>query len=112
MLAILYLFLPAETDVPRYISVDLISNRHAIPMPGAIREDAIRVAMTMSGDIYFGTLKIDPYDLHHQIQARLQSGAERRVYLSIDGRAKYSNVTIVLREVRLAGIENVSFLTD
>jgi biopolymer transport protein ExbD len=112
MLAILYLFLPAETEVLKYMPVDLTRSRQAIPMPSAIRDDAMRVAISMSGDIYFGAHKIDPYDLREQIRAGLRNGAERRVYLSVDARAKYSNVTTVLREVRLAGIEDVSFLTN
>src|SRR6266403_5567561 len=46
MLALLFLLMPnGYHDLPRY-SVDLAETRHAIPMPGAAREDAMRISIT------------------------------------------------------------------
>jgi biopolymer transport protein ExbD len=81
-------------------------------MPGALKDDAMRVAITPSGDIYFGLQRVELYGLHEHIETEVQNGTERKVYLSVDDRAKYSVVKMVRREVRLAGIENVSFLTN
>jgi biopolymer transport protein ExbD len=98
-------------DLPTYAVVRPVSE-HPAPMPGALREDAMQINLTENGRLFFDFDEIDLYRLQGQIRGGLQNGSERRVYLSVDARAKYSIVKKVLREVRLAGIENVSFLTN
>jgi biopolymer transport protein ExbD len=41
----------------------------------------------------------------------VREGSERKVYLRADARAKYGEVKAVLDQIRLAGIENVAFMT-
>jgi biopolymer transport protein ExbD len=41
-----------------------------------------------------------------------QTGTMNRVYIAVDARAKYGSAIPVLVQTRLAGIENVSFLTE
>jgi len=44
------------------------------------------------------------------IQEAVRHGAERKVYVKADARARYSNVEVVMDAIRLAGITNVVFL--
>jgi len=51
-------------------------------------------------------------DLPSVIQEAVRHGAERKVYVKADARARYSNVEVVMDAIRLAGITNVVFLTS
>jgi len=51
-------------------------------------------------------------DLANEIREGARNGAEKRVYLVADARAKYGDTMAVLVQIRLAGIESVSFLTE
>ncbi len=92
--------------VDRYIS------RTAIPMPAALREDAMRVVVTRDGTIYFGNTKIAGEDLSGQILLRLHSGAQRKVYFVVDQRAQFGDLAFALDEVRQAGIWDIAFLAE
>jgi biopolymer transport protein TolR len=93
-------------------STDLPVSRFARQMPKALREDAQIVSIMRDGKIYFGHTPMSAGDLPDQIRERLQNGAERKVYLRADARAKYGNVKLVLTEIRQAGIEDVCILAE
>lgn len=118
MLALVAMFvLPARivVDTPRgaaYIPVDLAKVSHPDDMMGASREDALIVAITRDGQVWFGTDRIAPENLPAAIHERVSRGAERKVYIRADMRARYRGVSQVLGNVRAAGIENVAFLVD
>jgi biopolymer transport protein ExbD len=90
----------------RYVS------RHATPMPGALREDAMRVVVTRDGTVYFGNTRIAIAQLAEQIRQRVQSGAQHRVFFSVDQRAQFGDLAIALDEVRHAGIWDITFLAE
>jgi hypothetical protein len=73
--------------INRYIS------RSATPMPAALRDDAIRVTIT-------------------RIRQRLQSGAQRKIFLVVDQRAQFGDLAIALDAARYAGIEDIAFLAE
>jgi biopolymer transport protein TolR len=113
MVVLLFILIVAKTtyvDLPRN-SVDLSESHHAVSMPGALREDAMCVHIKPDGGIYFGYVRISRDDLSDLIREGLKNGAEKKVYVSADARAKYGGVIDVLNEIRLAGVEKVSFLT-
>ena len=115
MLALLFLLMPNAThyhDLPVVPSVDLTETHHAIPMPGAAREDAMRISITRDGKVYFRNHKVALDDLPDEIQEGLRNGAERKIYLAVDARAKYGDARAILGQIRLAGIENVSLLAE
>jgi biopolymer transport protein ExbD len=113
MVVLLFVLIVAKTtyvDLPRN-SVDLSESHHAVSMPGALREDAMRVNIKPDGSIYFGHVSISHDGLSDLIREGLKNGGEKRVYVSADARVKYGAVIEVLNEIRLAGVEKVSFLT-
>jgi biopolymer transport protein TolR len=114
MFALVAMFLlPAEIVVDfRGPSADLTKISHPIPMPAAVREDALEVAITRDGKLYLGRDQIRLERLPAEIQERLSHGAERRVYIRADMRARYGTVKQVLDSVRSAGIENIAFFVD
>jgi len=82
-------------------------------MPGALREDVLKVTILRDGRVYFGADRVDAAALRQKIAERLNDrGAERRVYIVADARAEWGTVKIVLDGVRSAGILRVAFLVD
>src|SRR5258706_10666120 len=112
MLALLFLLMPGTVVDPSGPTADLVGARHSTRMPGALREDALEVVITRDGSIYFRERRIALEDLPNEIQEGLQNGAERKIYIKVDARAKYADVPAVLDKIRLAGVENVAFLTQ
>lgn len=70
------------------------------------------VSIMRDGQDYFGSHRIAPDELPELIRNGLRGGAENRIYLSADARAKYSDVKAILDRIREAGVERVSFLTN
>jgi len=113
--ALLYIFLGqiGTPDVPPYKwNVDRVTLQHAQKLPKANREDAILIALTRDGSLYFRNSRVVPNQLPNKIRDAVLNGAEKRVYLAVDARAKYGDVSALLPYIQLSGIENVSFLTE
>ena len=94
------------------IAVDLATTSQAAPLPGAQREDAMIVWVRRDGAIRFGERYVRLDELAGEIRNAVKQGSEKRVYLEADARAKYQDVDRVLGEVRKAGVENVSIITE
>ncbi|SRR6266404_675218 len=111
LLVLLIIFM---VNVPPYhgISVDRATAVHSTPMPSATREDAMRILVTRDGRIYFGNHAVATEDLPDEIRERVRNGAERKIYLAVDARAKYGDAEKVLDQIRVSGIRDVSFLTQ
>jgi len=113
MLVLLVVMMIAESTPNHTYGTDLPHVSHAVPMPGALREDAMLVAVMRDGSVYFGSERVLPAELTSKILDRLgDGGVERKVYIRADGRAWYGTVKDVLEGVRGAGIEKVGFLLE
>lgn len=94
------------------IGLDLFKSTHARPMPAALREDSLRIYITRDDNFFFRNRKIAPDDLPNAIRDATLNGAEKKIYLTVDSRAHYGDINLVIQKIRLAGIEKVCFLTD
>jgi biopolymer transport protein TolR len=112
-MGLLIAFMLGTATYPHHgLSVDLPRTFHAYPMPKAAREDALSVGVTRDGKIYLRNVPISADDLPDQIREGLRSGAEKKVYLRADARARYVDVREALIGIREAGIENVCILAE
>ena len=93
-------------------NVDRAVAVHSSPQPGALKEDAMLISITRDGSVFFRDHRVVQTDLANEIREGARNGAEKRVYLVADARAKYGDTMAVLVQIRLAGIESVSFLTE
>lgn len=93
-------------------SLDLALARTAVPMPGALRDDSMRISITRDGHVFFHTAAVSSIDLPNLIRDDLSKGVERKVYLAVDARAKYEDVAIVLDQIRQTKILNLAILTE
>ncbi|HET6928898.1 MAG TPA: biopolymer transporter ExbD [Candidatus Acidoferrum sp.] len=101
------------TDVPVHTwSADRVALRHARTLPMANREDAIWITVTRDGSVYFQNSRTHVDQLPNKIRDAVRNGAEKRIYLNVDARAKYGDVNALLPYIQLSGIENVSFLAE
>jgi biopolymer transport protein ExbD len=113
IMVVLLFILMVYVPVPYHgISVDRAIAVHSTPMPGAIKEDAMRIFVRRDGLLFFGNHAVAMEDLPGEIRESVRNGAEKRIYLTVDARAKYGNAERVLDQIRLSGIRDVSFLTE
>lgn len=118
MFALVAMFLlPAMVviDSPRdarHIGVDYPKASHWKELGAANREDALLVAITRDGKVWFDTNQIALENLPVAIRERVQHGAERKVYIRADMRTRYGLVGRALDTVRAAGIEHVAFVVN
>jgi biopolymer transport protein TolR len=96
----------------RQIPADIPKSVSATTQPGAKREDAIEVYVTRDGAVYFRHDGIQLGDLPAAIQTAVREGAEKKVYIRADQRAKNGDVERVVDEVRRAGVTQIAFLTN
>ena len=92
--------------------VDFPSAQNATRQPRALREDAIRVAVTRDGKTYFDSEVVSPEELPGLIRAAVGKGSDKTVYLLADQRARYEDVKTAVDQVRRSGIQNVVVLTQ
>ena len=77
---------------------------------GANRHDAMIVAIAKDGGTFFRNKKVPSSVLSEKIRQCVSEGAEPKVYIRADGRARYSSVKAVLDAVRSSGVKDVDFL--
>lgn len=111
-ITLLAIFMTSTPMITRGFSVDLPSFRFASPMPRALREDAQVVSVMRDGAVYYGNTKINAEDLAERIRESVRKGADRKIYIRADARAKYRDIERVLDEISKTGIQNVSFFAE
>jgi biopolymer transport protein ExbD len=99
------------SDMSIWNSVELAGARHSVPISGALRDDAIIIGLSASGDLYYGSTHTMPSELEGKIREDLKKGAEKRIYLNVDSRARYGDLIFVFPLITAAGLENVTFIT-
>jgi biopolymer transport protein ExbD len=86
--------------------------KYGNPEPGAIKEDAIRVSVLRDGQLVFRKSFITAEVLPNRIRDATLNGAERRIYLIVDARARHEDVQRALAMIQSSGVEDVSFLVE
>ena len=81
-------------------------------MRGANRNGAMVVIVERTGHISFRNDPIYSDELATKIRESVSRGAEPKVYIKADARARYGDVERVLDAMRSAGVEQVSILAD
>ena len=108
----MYIVMSAPAHDLGHVNVDLAPTAHPKPLPAATKEDAINVAITRDGSLYFGHDRVPAKELPGLIRRAYEHGSERKVYLKADARARYGDVKAVLDQISAAGIQDVAFITE
>jgi biopolymer transport protein TolR len=112
MLVLLIIFMVITPMLQKGIPVDLAKVNNPDQMQDADKEDALIVAITRDGNVFFGNDKIASDQLTNKIKDRIVNRVDKRVYLRADARAKYKWVVDVVDNVRAAGVDDLGLLTD
>jgi biopolymer transport protein TolR len=113
MLVLLIIFMVITPMLQKGVSVDLAKTNNPSQMPDADKEDALLVAVTRDGTIFFGSDKVrDPADLTRLVKDKLTNKVDKKVFVKADARAKYGAVVEVVDNVRAAGVDTLGLLTE
>ena len=112
MLVLLIIFMVITPMLQKGVSVDLAKTNNPVQMPDADKEDALIVAITRDGKVFFGSDQISPDQLSNKVKDRLVSRVDKRVFVRADARTKYGNVVEVVDNVRSAGVDQLGLLTE
>jgi biopolymer transport protein ExbD len=93
-------------------SVDLATAATASPQPRSLLDKALMVYVTRDGRFYFQFTRVALEELPQLLRTACLRGAERKVYLRADARAKYGDVKTALDQISAAGIQNVAFMAE
>jgi biopolymer transport protein TolR len=111
MLVLLIIFMVITPMLQHGKDVDLAKVNSPEQMPDADKEDALLVAVTRDGSVYFGTDRMSVDDLTNKVKDRLVGRVDKRVYLKADARARFGAVVQVVDAVRAAGVDDLGLLT-
>ena len=113
MLVLLIIFMVITPMLQKGVSVDLARVNSPQAMPDADKEDALLVAVTRDGKIFFGADQVAGADqLTHLVKDRLATRTDKRVFIKADARTRYGNVVDVVDNVRAAGVDELGLLTE
>ncbi len=112
MLVLLIIFMVITPMLQKGQSVDLVKTDNPVAMPDADKEDALLVAITRDGLIYFGQDKVTQEKLTDIVKDKLANRTDKRVFVKADARARYGLVTDVVDDVRSAGVDELGLLTE
>lgn len=110
LLALFIMFLMGGPPIHGDITLDLPNVFHATAQPHARAEDAMKVYVTRDGRVYFRNTKVQAKSLPILIRGAVGDGAERKVYLAVDARARYGDAAAVVDEIGKAGIREICVL--
>jgi biopolymer transport protein ExbD/biopolymer transport protein TolR len=112
MLVLLIIFMVITPMLQKGRSVDLAQTNNPMQMPDADKEDALVVAITRTGDVFFGDDKTVPDALTDKVKERLINRPEKLIFVKADANTKYKNVVEVVDAVRAAGVDKLGLLTE
>jgi biopolymer transport protein ExbD len=108
---VLLLAFMTQTTPHHGISVDLPKAWHPTSMPGALREDAMRITITRDEHVFFRSDQVTLSALPERVREHLKdSDTERNVYIAADMRVHWGTVKLVVDSIRSAGVSRVIFL--
>lgn len=100
---------------PHYsdVSVDLPQASDPVVLANEARDDAMHVAVTREGDVFFNRDVIKSMDSFPGLmREQVRLGSEKKVYIRADAHARYRTVKDVIEAVHSAGLEQIAFLAD
>jgi biopolymer transport protein TolR len=112
MLVLLIIFMVVTPMLQHGTSVDMAKTESPVAMADADKEDALLIAVTRDGTVYFGSEKTPPDQLTNKLKDKLANRTDKRVFVRADARARYGAVVDVVDNVRSAGVDQLGLLTE
>lgn len=112
LLVLLIIFMVKDQPILHDIGAELPSSSYATAQAKALREDAMKISIMRDGRVYFRNYWAQPKSLPFLIRNAMQEGAEKKVYLAVDSRARYNDAAAVVEQIGSAGIREICILAD
>jgi biopolymer transport protein TolR len=113
MLVLLIIFMVITPMLQHGKDVDMAKVDNPVAMQDADKDDALLLAVTRDGLVYFGNDKIELDQITTKVKDRLASKSDSKmVFVKADARAKYKYVVDVVDNVRAAGVDQLGLLTE
>lgn len=110
LLVLLIVFMMGGPPIHGDTALDVPSAFYAKAQPKARAEDAMKISITRDGRVYFRNHRAEPKSLPFLIRSAVQEGAEKKVYLAVDSRARYRDAAAVVEQIGSAGIREICIL--
>ncbi len=84
---------------------------HAVTALADFKADVLNIGIARNGVAYLGTNAVDPGQLDELLKRNWnRNSTNAPVFITADAQARHGDVTAVLRRVRQAGFQKVSFI--
>ncbi len=113
MLVLLIIFMVITPMLSRGHDVDMAKVDNPTPMQDADKDDALLLAVTKDGKVFFGNTEIQLDKVTEKIKDGLSAKSDSKmVFVKADARARYKFVVDVVDNVRAAGVDQLGLLTE
>ncbi len=114
MLVLLIIFMVITPMLSKGQTVTMVKARNPIKMVEADKEDAVLIAITRDGKVFLspGNQLVQPDQLGSKVKDLQTNRSDKTVYIRGDARARFSGITEVIDNLRIAGVDQVGLLTE
>jgi biopolymer transport protein ExbD len=112
MLVLLIIFMVITPMLQKGFTVDMAKTQNPRPMADAEKEDAVLLAVSRDGKVYFGSDRIQQGEITSMVKDRIATRLDKTVYVRSDARAKYGDVVAVVNSVQAAGVDTLGLITE
>ncbi len=111
MLALVSLSFLSSARTPPDYSLDLPITYTAAAQQGALRDDAVFVAIQRDGMLWVNASRITPKDLAGKIREGVAQSGLKKVYINVDRHVGYGHVIETVDAIQSAGVSEIAFLS-
>ncbi len=112
MLVLLIIFMVVTPMLQPHHTVKMAQVHNAQNMLDAGKDDAIVIAVTHDGRFFLGSDQTTAHELPSKVDDLIAARVNKNVYVKIDARAKYKDVTDVVNSIRSAGVSDIGLLAE
>lgn len=112
MLVLLIIFMVITPLMQHGIPVKLAQTVNPVTLPDADKDDAVIVAVSHDGRLYFGNNMANTDDITNEVRDAVANKLDKTVYVKADAAAHFSAVAALIDAVRDAGVDNIAMETE
>ena len=112
MLVLLIIFMITAHLINQGVTVNLPKADNPLDAPEADREDAVMLALTREGRLYFNKAPITDQDLPQKLHDWFTGKTEKWMFIRSDNAVSYGRVVDVVNSCREAGIERIGLMAE
>jgi len=112
MLVLLIIFMITAPLISQGITVNLPKARNPLDAPEADREDAVTLALTREGRLFFNKTQINETELATKLAEWFSSKQEKWLFIRSDNAVSYGRVVDVVNTCRASGIERIGLMAE